>query len=67
MNTTSEKIKEEILRLPSDELKKFRAWYERFDSDEWDRQIERDVSGGKLDALADVALSDHAEGKSRKL
>ena len=30
----------------------------------WDRQFERDVSEGRLDALADEALSDIREGRS---
>lgn len=31
----------------------------------WDRQLERDVEAGKLDALADEALREHAAGKTK--
>jgi len=58
MARTVEDIEKEIIQLPQDQLRKFRAWYEKFDADKWDKQIEADVAGGKLDALA---------GKSKKL
>jgi len=49
------------------QLQKFRVWYEKFDSDAWDVQIEQDILTGKLDALADAAIADHKAGKSRKM
>ena len=67
MSRNAEELKAEILRLPRDELRAFREWYESFDADEWDRQIERDATSGRLDELADAALSDHEGGKSRRL
>jgi len=48
-------------------LKQFRAWYEKFDSDTWDEQIEKDSAAGKLDALANEAIADHKSGKSKEL
>jgi len=62
-----EEIENEIVNLPQDQLRKFRAWYESFDSNAWDEQIEHDVMTGKLDALANAAISDHEAGKSTKL
>ena len=62
-----EDIEKAITQLPQDQLKEFRAWYERFDSDAWDEQIERDAAAGKLDSLADAAISDHKAGKSKEL
>lgn len=38
-----------------------------FDPDEWDRRIEADALAGRLDALAEKALTDHRAGKSREL
>ena len=46
------------------ELAEFRRWFIEFDAAAWDRQIERHAKAGKLDALADEALRDHAAGKS---
>lgn len=62
-----EQLEQKIQNLPEEDLVKFRAWFAEFDAKTWDRQIERDVNEGKLDALADKALRDHASGKTRPL
>jgi len=67
MARTVEDIEKAITELPQDQLRQFRAWYEEFDSDAWDEQIERDATAGKLDSLADAAIADHKAGKSKKL
>jgi len=67
MSKAVENIKIEISRLPQSQLKQFREWYEQFDSNTWGKQIEEDISSGKLDALVDVALADHKAGKSKRL
>jgi hypothetical protein len=38
-----------------------RDWFT--DAAEWDRQFERDVAAGRLDALADEALTDLDNGR----
>ncbi|MDQ6967500.1 MAG: hypothetical protein Q9M14_02305 [Mariprofundaceae bacterium] len=67
MGIAIEEIENEIINLPQDQLRKFRAWYEVFDSNAWDEQIEQDVVTGKLDGLASAAIADHKAGKSTKL
>ena len=67
MARKAEEIEKAVAELPSHELKKFRAWYEKFDSEMWDKQIEADIKAGKLDLLADEAIADHEAGKSKKL
>lgn len=62
-----EQLEQKIQSLSEAELAQFRAWFIEFDAQAWDRQIERDVAAGKLDALANKALRDHAAGKSRPL
>jgi hypothetical protein len=57
-------IEENIRALSPEELAEFRQWFAEFDAAAWDRQLERDVEAGNLDALADEALRDHAAGKS---
>ncbi len=59
-----EALEERVSALSPEELAQFRRWFAEFDAAAWDRQIERDVKAGKLDALADEALRDHAAGKS---
>ncbi len=58
-----EQIKNQISRLSPQELADFRAWYARFDADEWDRQIGQDAAADKLNALADEALQAHASDR----
>jgi len=62
-----EEIEKEIKELSPEQLKEFRAWYEEFDSDTWDKQIEDDAKSGKLDDLAKNAISEHKAGKTKKL
>ena len=62
-----EQLEEQIQALSPDELAQFRAWFVEFDWQMWDRQLEHDAASGKLDALAEKALRDHAEGKSTPL
>ncbi len=66
MGRSLKEIEEAVAALPPADLKKFRAWYEKFDAEAWDEQIERDIEAGKLDALADAAIADHRAGKSTK-
>jgi len=66
MGLAIETIENEIRKLPQEQLRQFRAWYEKFDSDAWDEQIEEDTSG-KLNVLAEAAIADHKAGKTRKL
>jgi hypothetical protein len=59
-----ESLEKRISALSAEELAEFRQWFAEFDAAAWDRQIERHAKAGKLDALADEALRDHASGKS---
>jgi hypothetical protein len=65
--TKLQRLELEVKELSADERAAFLKWFEEFDADEWDRQIEADVQAGKLDALAERALRDHAAGRSREL
>lgn len=60
-------IKDAVSSLSHDQLSEFRSWYEQFDAEVSDGQIERDARAGRLDAIADAAVADHAAGKSRRL
>jgi hypothetical protein len=62
-----EAIEQQIEKLSPNELVAFRRWYAAFDAEAWDRQFESDVKAGKLDALAEKALHDHASGQSKPL
>ncbi|MGH9817843.1 MAG: hypothetical protein ACRD6I_17360 [Candidatus Acidiferrales bacterium] len=62
-----EAIENQVKELSGDELARFRAWFIEFDGEHWDRQFEADAKAGKLDALAERALGDHASEQSTKL
>ena len=53
-----EDIEKAIAGLPSDQYAQFRARFEAFDAECFDRKIERDAQAGKLDRLADAAIDD---------
>ena len=59
-----EALEKRVSGLSAEDLAEFRQWFAEFDAAAWDRQIERDVKAGKLEALADEALRAHAAGKS---
>lgn len=62
-----ERIVGEIRSLSKEELSEFRDWFQEYDWQAWDRQLENDVEEGKLDSLADTALSDHEGGRTKAL
>jgi hypothetical protein len=62
-----EELEQKVQALSPEELARFREWFLEFDWAAWDRQLERDVRAGKLDALAEKALRDHAAGKTKPL
>jgi hypothetical protein len=66
MSTVNE-IEDAIRRLADEDLVALRAWFAEFDAAAWDRQFERDVADGRLDALAEEALRDSREGRCTEL
>jgi len=62
-----EQIKVAIMDLSWPELADFRTWYEQFEAQQWDKQIEADIQAGKLDKLADEILADFEAGMCMEL
>ena len=65
--TKVKKLEQEVEKLNRSELAAFRKWFQAYDSDRWDREIEGDVGCGKLEKLAKEALIAHKAGKSKEL
>ena len=65
--TRLEKLEREVEKLSHDEIAAFRRWFHKYDSDHWDGQIEIDARTGKLDALAQEAISAHRNGRTKGL
>ena len=65
--TKVEALEREVRNLAPEELSAFRSWFAEYLAEAWDRQIERDVAGGKLDAFANEALAELARGETTEL
>ena len=61
--STVQQLELGVRQLSSEELATFRAWFTEFDAEEWDRQIEADVSAGRLDWLVEEARQDLRQGR----
>ena len=60
-------LEKQIQELSPEELTAFREWFTKFDPDIGDQEVDPDVKGGTLDALAERALRDRNAGLSTKL
>jgi hypothetical protein len=65
--TKVELLEKEVEGLAPEELAAFRAWFAEYDWQMWDRELERDVAGGKLDHFAAEALAEYERGETTKL
>ncbi len=60
-----DKIKSAITHLPDEEFSSFVTWFQKFEEERWDKELEKDIAEGKLDNLADEALNGFGAGKER--
>ena len=67
MEATIEEIEKVVTQLPKDQLGKFREWFYKFDSDIWDKQIEKDIANGKLGFLVKEAMAEYNMNDAKKL
>jgi len=65
--TQLQKIENEVASLTVNDLAKFRSWFEEYDAEAWDKQIEEDVFSGKLDDLANAAIAEFKSGNFKEL
>ena len=65
--TALEQVEIQVQQLSPSDFAKFRAWFQEYAWQEWDRKIEQDSKFGKLKALAEKALADHAAGRTKPL
>ncbi len=64
--TKIEDIENAVEQLSPEDLAKFRAWFEEFDTRVFDEKIERDAKSGKLDEVMADARANHAAGRREK-
>jgi hypothetical protein len=60
-----EQAEKAVRELPPAELAEFRRWFLEFDAAAWDGQYQTDVSAGRLDAVAEEAIADLRQGRTR--
>jgi len=65
--STVQEIQDAVRQLSAEDLAAFREWFASFDASLWDRQLEMDVTAGRLDQLAEEALQDLHEGRCTEL
>ncbi len=62
-----QEIESAIAQLKPDEVATLSAWLADFEAESWDRQIEADSNGGKLDRLLAQANSEFEAGHAKPL
>ncbi len=60
-------IEAAIEKLPSTDFGTLRDWIAERDQQLWDKQLEADVTAGKLEKFAQEAIADYQAGRSRAL
>jgi hypothetical protein len=64
---TLEQIEAAILDLPPDKFRQLMDWFFDLDYQRWDEQLEKDITEGKLEDLAQEAIADFEAGHYRAI
>ena len=64
--STVQEIENAVEKLSEEEFKNFRVWVDQYEADAWDQKIANNIESGKLDFLANEALSELQNGKAIK-
>jgi hypothetical protein len=65
--TTVQDIERAIRKLSHEELAQLKQRIADYEWEQWDKQLEKDIKAGRLDALAQEALQELREGKTTEL
>lgn len=65
--TTVAEIRVAVSALVEEDFKAFSSWFEAYEAEHWDRQIDRDQKTGPLHDLMERALTDYKAGKCNRL
>ena len=66
MSTVAE-IEKALRTLPVKDAWKVADWLQEYLDVKWDKQIDEDITSGRLDKLADKALQDYHAGRVKPL
>lgn len=64
---TLPEIEAAIKQLPDSDIRQLAAWLEEYLEQMWDKQIENDLTSGKLDGLIAKAEADIADNQVRDI
>ena len=62
-----QELEQAVTDLPPKELARFREWFDEFDAQAWDKQMEADAGSGKFDKIAEQAGNDYQAGKAKEV
>ena len=65
--TTVSDIKKAVEALPEGQIQEFSSWFEAYEEQHWDRQLEQDQKSGPLRDLMEKARADFEAGKCSRL
>lgn len=60
-------IEQAITQLPPAEITELAQWFEEFQNQMWDEQIERDSKAGRFDKLIEQAKAQYSAGQCKPL
>jgi hypothetical protein len=62
-----QEIETAIAQLPRAQVAELAAWFEQFQAQLWDNQVEQDARDGRLDSLLDETKRDFDAGRCESL
>ena len=65
--TTVADIQRAVQSLAEEEFAVFSSWFDQYEEERWDRQMERDQKSGPLRSLMEQARADFEAGKCSPL
>ena len=60
-------IQQAVQSLPEEEFALFSSWFDQYEEERWDRQMECDQKSGPLRSLMERARADFEAGKCSRL
>ena len=60
-----EEIEAAIEDLPPEQYRRFSLWFRELEQARWDKQLDADSAGGKLDFLFEEGVSESSQGLLR--
>ena len=64
---TITELEQAVTQLSEQELARFRAWFDEYYAQIWDKQIEEDAQSGRLDNLLSEVDEEYNAGLSKPL